>query len=148
MDIVLAPDVYVNASVALGSGPDKVIRRVLGDHKGESKSSEWVLQRVGAMLAALPSFKKEAVDSHVRLIRELVQVIKEDTTCHPDAWEEALVELAKAAAARRVITDHPDLLQKEASNGIEFVSTEAWLFEQSIPPPFPKDKAKVKSKSK
>jgi hypothetical protein len=138
MDIVLAPDVYVNASVALGSAPDQVVRRVLGDHKGESKSSEWVLQRVGAMLSAIPSFKKEAVESHLSLIRELVQVIiKEDTDRKPEAWEDALVALAKAAAVTRVVTDHPDLLEKESSQGIEFVSTETWLLEQTIPPPFP-----------
>jgi predicted nucleic acid-binding protein len=143
MDIVLAPDVFVNASVALGSPPDKVIRRVLGNHKGESKSSEWVLQRVAAMLSATPSFKKEAVETQLELIRGFVQVIvAEDGESKPDAWEEALVALAKAATARRVITDHPDLLQKESSNGIDFVSTEAWLLEQSIPPPFPTDTQK------
>ena len=38
VDIILAPDVYVNASVALGSPPEQVVRRVLGKHKGESKS--------------------------------------------------------------------------------------------------------------
>jgi hypothetical protein len=140
MDIVLAPDVYVNASVALGSAPDQVVRKVLGDHKGESKSSEWVLQRVGAMLAAIPSFKKEAIESHLRLIRELVQVVvKENADRKAEAWEDALVELAKVATAKRVVTDHPDLLEKGTSQGIEFVSTETWLFEQSLPPPFPKE---------
>jgi hypothetical protein len=145
MDIVLAPDVYVNASVALGSTPDKVIQRVLGGHKGESKSSEWVLQRVAAMLNAIPAFKKEAVETQLGLIREFVQVIlKEGDDSKPDAWEEALVALAKAAAVKRVITDHPDLLQKESSDGIEFISTEAWLIEQSIPPPFPANTQKDK----
>lgn len=137
MDIVLAPDVYVNASVALGTAPDKVVQRVLGKHKGESKTTEWVLQRVRNMLSAVPEFKGDAVDGQIGLIRGMVQVVETAEKHGPDAWEPALVSAAKKAGATRVVTDHPDLLQKESAGGIEFISTEAWLIEVSMPPPPP-----------
>ncbi len=137
MDIVLAPDVYVNASVALGSAPDQVVQRVLGEHKGESKTSEWVLARVAAMLSAIPEFKKDAITAQMELIRGLVQVVGNDQQHSLDDWQGALVALAKAANVKRVVTDHPDLLQKETSDDIEFISSEAWLVERSIPPPPP-----------
>jgi hypothetical protein len=38
-----------------------------------------------------------------------------------------------------VITDHPDLVDKEAS-GVEFMSTEAFLLELMTPPPPPPKK--------
>ena len=123
---VLAPDVYVNASVALGSPPDKVVQRVLGQHKGESKTTEWILERVRAMLAAVPSFKKEAVEAQISLIKDFVVVIDDSTTHDPGAWVEALVAAAKAANVRIVITDHPDLLQVGSKDDVEFLSTENW----------------------
>lgn len=137
MDIVLAPDVYVNASVALGSAPDKVVQRVLGKAAGQSKTSEWVLARITHMLGALPQFKGDAVQQQVELIRGMVQIVEAQGDFGPDAWEEALVATAKSAGASRVITDHPDLLKMEESEGVEFISPEAWLLELSIPPPPP-----------
>lgn len=137
VDIILAPDVYVNASVAPGTFPDRVVQRVLGAHRGESKATEWVLARVEHMLAAFPGFKREALEQHLALIRSLVQVVEGASDHPPDAWEKALVEGAKAAGAARVVTDHPDLLQLESSGGVEFVSSEAWLLEVTTPPPVP-----------
>ena len=138
MDVLLAPDVYVNASVAPGSPPDEVVQRILGKHKGESSTTEWILDRVAAMLAAVPSFKKEAVDPHLGLIKGLVKVVKPDGKHDANAWEDALAAAAKAAGAKRVITDHPDLLEKGSK--VEFISTEAWLLEQKMPPPPPPPK--------
>ncbi len=137
MDIILAPDVYVNASVAPGTTPDRVVQRVLGEHKGQSKASDWVLARVEDILEAIPEFRHEAVRRQMELIRSFVQVVPGVTGFHADAWEQALVASARAAGVQRVVTDHPDLLQKESSDGIEFVSTEAWLLEATMPPPLP-----------
>ncbi len=137
MDIMLAPDVYVNASVAPGTTPAHVVQRVLGHHKGETKATEWVLARTAAILAAIPEFRSEAVDGQIQLIREYVEVLKDAKEYPPDAWEQAMVASAKAAGAHRVVTDHPDLLQRENSDGIEFISTEAWLLEATTPPPVP-----------
>lgn len=137
VDIVLAPDVYVNASVALGSPPEQVVQRVLGKHRGQCGISDWVLQRVSQMLAAIPEFKEDAVTTQVELIRGLVRPVSVGGDFAPGAWEEALVALAKAAGASRVVTDHPDLLDKESVDGIEFLSTEAWLLEATTPPPMP-----------
>lgn len=137
MDIILAPDVFVNASVAPGTPPDRVVQRVLGKHKGESTVTEWVLGRVQAMLEAVPAFKREAVKGQVDLIRTFVKVLPGASDFAPEAWEKALVANAKAAGATRVVTDHPDLLRVESSQGIEFISTEAWLFEATQPPPMP-----------
>ncbi|MGD8858423.1 MAG: hypothetical protein PVI30_00325 [Myxococcales bacterium] len=137
MDILLAPDVYVNASVALGTPPDHVVQRVLGKHKGESKTSGWVLERVQHMLESVPEFKKEQVGQQLDLIRGLVEVIDVDGDFGPGDWQGALVAAAKAAGAQRVVTDHPDLLDKESSDGVEFLSTEAWLLEVTTPPPAP-----------
>lgn len=137
MDIILAPDVYVNASVAPGTSPDRVVQRVLGQHRGESKATEWVLARIGAMLAALPAFKQDAVQSQVDLIRSFVKVVPGAEDVPPDAWREGLVASAKAAGVERVITDHPDLLNADAFDGVEFVSTESWLLEVTTPPPVP-----------
>jgi hypothetical protein len=134
---MLAPDVYVNASVAPGTAPDYVVQRVLGRHKGESKATEWVLGRVAAILSSLPDFKADAVEGQVKLIRSFVQVVDPGGNFGPDAWEQALVAGARAAGAKRVITDHPDLLSRESSSGVEFISTEAWLVEATTPPPMP-----------
>jgi hypothetical protein len=141
VDIILAPDVYVNASVALGSPPEQVVRRVLGKHKGESKSTEWIMSRVKQMLRALPSFKGDAVDQQIALIKGLIQIVSTEGEFAPDAWKEALIAAAKAAGAKRVVTDHPDLLQIETADGIDFVPTEAWLVEVTTPPPAPPGKS-------
>jgi hypothetical protein len=50
---------------------------------------------------------------------------------------EALVSLAQAAGVVRVLTDHPDLLSSNTSSEIEFVSSDAWLREQTTRPPPP-----------
>lgn len=140
VDIILAPDVYVNASVAPGTPPDRVVQRVLGQHKGESKASEWVLARVESMLEAIPAFKHDAVRQQMALIRSFVQVTTSKDGKDgfgPDAWEPALVASAKAAGVKRVVTDHPDLVKKEMADGVEFISSEAWLLEATTPPPIP-----------
>jgi len=140
LDIILAPDVYVNASVALGSTPDKVVQRVLGQHKGESKTTNWILDRVRAMLGSIPAFKKEAVEDQIALIRQFVQVVEDPEEHGPGAWDDALVAAAKAAGVRMVLTDHPDLLALGSKDDVGFVSTENWLLELSIPPPVPAKK--------
>lgn len=137
IDVILAPDVYVNASVAPGTPPDSVVQRVLGQHRGESKASEWVLARVESMLGAIPQFRHEAVRQQVDLVRSLVKVLPGLTDFAPEAWEKALVATAKAAGVKRVITDHPDLLKAESASGVEFISCEAWLVEATLPPPLP-----------
>lgn len=137
MDILLAPDVYVNASVALGSAPDQVVQRVLGKHKGESRTTEWVLGRVRSMLAAVPEFKAEAVDGQIGLIRTLVQVVDAPGDRETEDWAQGLIAAAQGAGVSRVVTDHPDLLERESASGVEFLSTEAWLLEVSMPPPAP-----------
>ncbi len=137
MDILLAPDVYVNASVALGSPPEQVVQRVLGKHKGETGTSEWILGRVSHMLSAIPEFKEDAVAKQLELIRGLVKVLDVGGDYGPGDWQSALVATAKQAGAARVITDHPDLLEAGSSDGIEFLSTEAWLVEVTTPPPAP-----------
>jgi hypothetical protein len=134
---LLAPDVYVNASIALGSAPEKVAQKFLGDRKRPSRTTEWILATVQSMLSKLPEFKPERVDSQMTLIRSLVEVVDDADEYAGDAWEEALIAAAKTVAADRVITDHPDLLSKERTAGIEFISTEAWLIEASMPPPPP-----------
>jgi hypothetical protein len=133
-DVILAPDVLVNASVAPGTAPEQVVNRVLrGTQK--SKSSEWIVGRVAAMLGGIPAFKPEAIAQQVKTIRGFLDVV--DKRDYPaDAWKAALVAAAKAAAGKRVITDHPDLVDKE-SEGVEFISTEAWLVERTMPPPMP-----------
>ena len=137
LDVVLAPDVYVNASVALGSAPDQIVQRALGRTKGQTKTTEWVLARVRHMLSAVPEFKKEAVDQQMSLIRSLVEVIDLGEQFAPGEWERALIASAKKLDVRRVITDHPDLLERESKDGVEFVSTEAFLVELTMPPPAP-----------
>jgi hypothetical protein len=125
--VILGPDIYVNASVALGSPPEQVARRVLRAGKPAGAATEWIL----------PGFKDDAVDGQLQLIRGLVEMVNEKNQHPPEAWEEALVAAAKTAGVQRVVTDHPDLLQLETSQGIEFMSSEAWLLEAGTPPPPP-----------
>jgi len=136
VDVILAPDVYVNASVAPQSLPDQVVQRILGQHKGEGSTSAWILDRAAAMLVTLPNFKEEAVKAQMELIKTFVNVVEVPGDHGPDAWEGALVAAAEAAGAKRVITDHPDLVGKD-HDSVEFISSEAWLFEQKMPPPPP-----------
>lgn len=135
MDVVLAPDIYVNASVALGSSPERAVRRAFsGPHK--PKTSTWVMERVQSMLHALPEFRDEAVAQQMSTIRGLVEVVEQGDHFIED-WGEALVALAKAAGVGRVLTDHPDLLSSTNTRGVEFVSSDSWLGEQTSPPPPP-----------
>ncbi|MCB9596403.1 MAG: hypothetical protein H6719_27015 [Sandaracinaceae bacterium] len=137
MKILLAPDVYVNASVAgAGLAPAQVVDRVLGNKKARQKTTEWVLTTTSAMLAAHPSFKKEAVEPQMKLIRDLVDVVDSEEHDEHD-WAESLLAAARAAEVARVVTDHPDLADKDEIDGIEFVSSDAWMIEQTTPPPPP-----------
>ena len=136
MKILLAPDVYVNASVAgAGLAPAQVVDRVLGNKKARHKTTEWVLTTATAMLKAHPNFKTEAVDPQVQLIRDLVDLVEPED--HDEQWSSALVAAAKATGVDRVITDHPDLADKDEIDGIEFLSSDAWMIEQTTPPPPP-----------
>lgn len=138
VDIILAPDVFVNASVAPGTPPDMVVQRVLGKHRGQSKVSPWVLERTKAMLSSVPDFKAEAVEAQLGLIRSMVKEldgVAQDVP--PDAWADALLATARAAGVERVVTDHPDLLDRGDVEGIEFLSCESWLLEVTTPPPTP-----------
>ena len=137
MEILLAPDVYVNASVAgQGLAPEQVVNRALGNPKSRQKTTDWILDTTAAMLTAHPNFKEEAVEAQMKTIRGLVDVVKPDEFDAAD-WAEALVAAAKAAEVERVITDHPDLADKDEIDGIEFLSTDAWMIEQQTPPPPP-----------
>jgi hypothetical protein len=142
MDIVLGPDVYVNASVAPGTPPDKVVNRILGQKKAVAKASPWILDRVRAMLAATGVFKPDAVDKQIELIKGLVSIVDDPETFAPDAWAKALTALALQTGAKRVITDHPDLVESGGADGVEFISSEAWMLEQALPPPPPPVKPK------
>lgn len=137
VDIILAPDVYVNASVAPGTAPDRVVQRVLGRHKGESRSSDWVFARIESMLRAMPQFRDDAVKHQLALIRSYVELVPGVDGFAADAWEKALSATAKAAGVERVVTDHPDLLKLESADGVEFISSETWLLEATTPPPIP-----------
>ena len=136
MDVVLAPDIYVNASVSLGSPPEHIVRRALGG-ENRSKTSKWVLERVESMLLALPEFKASAVGPQMATIRDLVDVV-ETSDFYIEDWEPALIALAKAARVAHVVTDHPDLLAAKSRDGVEFVASEKWLVQQTTPPPPPK----------
>jgi hypothetical protein len=138
VNILLGPDVYVNASVAgTGLAPEQVVNRVLGNQKARQKTTRWILERAEAMLGAHPTFKKDAVEPQMRRIRELVDVVDLDRDYAAEAWQDALVASAKATGQKRVVTDHPDLADKTELQGIEFLSTDAWLIEQQTPPPPP-----------
>jgi hypothetical protein len=135
VDVIAAPDVFVNASVALGSPPEHAIRRVLGG-KTPAKTSKWVLGRTEAMLSVAPGFKADAVAAQMATITKLTEVVDEEDF-GPDDWKVALISAAKAAEVSRVLTDHPDLLELGSENGIDFVGTEDWLVERTMPPPSP-----------
>jgi len=135
MDVVLAPDIYVNASVALGSPPEHAVRRAFGG-PGKPKASSWVIERVESMLHAIPEFKSDAVTQQMTTIQSLVEVVETGEFFIED-WDKALVALAKAAGVGRVLTDHPDLLAFKTLEGVEFVSSDNWLGEQATPPPPP-----------
>jgi hypothetical protein len=135
MDVVLAPDIYVNASIAFGSPPERAVRRAFGGPV-KPKTSTWVMERVESMLHALPEFKDDAVAQQMTTIRGLVDVVPTKDFFIED-WNEALVALAKAAGVARVLTDHPDLLADKSIEGVEFVSSDDWLGEQVSPPPPP-----------
>lgn len=137
--VVLGPDIYVNASVALGSAPEQVARRVLRD-KATGAATEWILTRVRDMLVKVPGFKDDAVDDQLQLIRGLVHMVGDDKQHSPEAWKDALIAAAKKAGVKRVVTDHPDLLALETADGVEFMSSEAWLLEAATPPPPPTTK--------
>jgi len=136
MDVVLAPDIYVNASIALDSPPERAVRRVFGA-RSRPKASGWVIERIESMLHALPEFKDEAVAQQIGMIRGLVDLVETGEFFIED-WDKALVALAKAAGAGRVLTDHPDLLASQRVDGVEFISSERWLTEQMTPPPPPR----------
>lgn len=140
VDAVLAPDVYVNASVAgVGLPPERVASRFLGELRGQTRSTPWILKRVAEMLEAHPDFKRDAVRPQIQAIRDSLELVDDgsDDSLGADAWREAMVAAAKAAGVGRVVTDHPDLLSQESVDGVEFVSCEAWLLESSTPPPPP-----------
>lgn len=134
---LLGPDVLVNASVAPGTPPDQVVARVLGRDGGKAKTTTWVLAQVKAMLTALPEFKDEAIQPQLEAIAKLVEILPTEAVPSGE-WADALIASARVVGASRVITDHPDLLEKSDVEGIEFMSTEAWLLEQAMPPPPPK----------
>ena len=134
-DIILGPDVFVNASVALGSPPEHVVRRVLVPGK-KTKSSKWILDRIQGMLSNIDAFKKEAVDQQMGTIRPFVDIV-DDEERGPDDWQGALVAAAKAAGLTRVVTDHPDLADVAEAEGVVFLSSDAWLVEMTTPPPPP-----------
>ena len=136
MDVVLAPDIYVNASVALVSPPEHAVRRAFGG-PGKPKASRWVMERVESMLHAIPEFKDDSVAQQVATIRGLVDIVETGEFFIED-WDKALVALAKAAGVGRVLTDHPDLLASKKADGVEFVSSDNWLGEQATPPPPPR----------
>ena len=135
MDVVLAPDIYVNASIALGSPPEHAVRRAFGG-PGKPKASGWVMERVESMLRAIPEFKDGAVAQQMATLRSLVDVVPTEEFFIED-WDKALVALAKAAGVGKVLTDHPDLLASKTVGGVEFVSSDNWLGEQATPPPPP-----------
>lgn len=138
MNILLAPDVYVNASVAgAGLAPEQVVNRVLGNKKARQKTTAWVLERVRAMLLAHPAFKKDAIEPQMKLITDLVDVVDVKGSFGAESWKDALVASAKAAGVSRVVTDHPDLADQTEVEGVEFLSTDAWMIEQQTPPPPP-----------
>lgn len=142
VDILLAPDVFVNASVAAGTPPEHIARRVLGKPGSKPKSTRWVMTWTRALLSKAPGFKADAVDAQMKTIESLLEIVElQDKTPEGD-WVKGLVASAKAAGLKRVVTDHPDLADKTEVDGIAFVSSEAWLVEQTTPPPPPPPKKK------
>jgi hypothetical protein len=140
VDVLIGPDVFVNASVAPGTPPEQVARRVLGKPGKKPKTTTWVLKWIELLLAKTPGFKAESIKPQVDLIKGLVEVV--ETKTDETDWTKALVASAKAAGLKRVMTDHPDLADKTEVDGIQFLSTEAWLLEATTPPPPPPPKKK------
>ena len=137
LDIIPAPDVFVNASITQETAPDHVLRRLLSE-PGKVKSTEWILQRVASMLVATGHFKEDRVDEQMGLIRGLVDLVPLDAEFDGDDWAAALQAAATASGVSRVLTDHPDLLASDGGEGtVQYVSSEAWLVEQTTPPPMP-----------
>ncbi len=134
-DIILGPDIFVNASVALGSAPEHVVRRVLVPGS-KTKTSQWILDRISAMLTAVPAFKEDAVAAQMKTINQFVDIVEKEEHA-ADAWQDALLAAAKAAKITRVVTDHPDLADVTEVDGVEFLSSDAWLVEVTTPPPPP-----------
>lgn len=141
VDILIGPDVFVNASVAGGSPPEQLARRVLGKPQ-KPKTTAWVLGWVERLLAKAPGFKIESLKPQVDLIKGLVDVVDMLGKVDDADWTKGLVASAKAAGVKTVVTDHPDLADKAEVDGIRFLSTEAWLLEQTTPPPPPPPKKK------
>lgn len=140
VDILLGPDVFVNASVAAGTPPEHVARRVLGKPGAKPKSTRWVMTWIRALLTKTPGFKADAVDAQMKTIESLCEIVEvQDKTPEGD-WVKGLVASAKAARLKRVVTDHPDLADKTEVDGITFLSSDAWLVEQTTPPPPPPKK--------
>lgn len=140
MDILIAPDVFVNASVAGGSPPEQVARRLLGKPGPKPKTTRWVLKWVSTLLTKTPGFKAEQVSAQVTLIEGLVDIVEVPTEPAEGDWVQGLALSAKAAGYKRVITDHPDLADQKEVDGILFVSSDAWLIESTTPPPPPPPK--------
>ncbi len=141
MDALLAPDVFVNASVAPGSAPEQLARRVLGKPGQKVKTTGWVMTWVETILSKAPGFKAESVKGQVDLIKSLCEVTEVKGAPETD-WIKGLVASAKAVGCKRVITDHPDLADKTEVDGIQFLSSDAWLLEATTPPPPPPPKKK------
>lgn len=142
LDILLGPDVFVNASVAAGTPPEHIARRVLGKPGAKPKSTNWVMAWTRALLAKAPGFKADAVDAQMKTIEGLLDVVEVKEKTPEGDWVKGLVASAKAAGLKRVVTDHPDLADKTEVDGIAFLSSEAWLVEQTTPPPPPPPKKK------
>jgi len=136
VDVIPAPDIFVNASVTQETAPDHAIRRLLSE-PGKVKSTDWILGRVSAMLTASGQFVEERVTEQVELIRSFVEIVEVGGEFDEDDWGAALGAAASAAGVGRVMTDHPDLLAANETSEIDFVSSEAWLVEQTTPPPPP-----------
>lgn len=140
LDSLLAPDVFVNASVALGSAPEQVTRRVFGRPE-KPRTTPWVLRWIETLLAKTPDFKHEAVEAQMKTIRALCEVADMAAVKDESDWVKGLVASAKATGYKRVVTDHPDLADKAEVDGVFFLSSDAWLLEAQMPPP-PPPKAK------
>jgi hypothetical protein len=135
VSIVLGPDVFANASVAPGTDPDHVVQRTLGG-KRKVTVTPWILDTIRFLLGKVPAFKPEALDKQIELIKTLVNVADEKEKHDPAAWGPALAAAARLADTKTVVTDHPDLINK-TQDGIDFISTENFLVELSLPPPPP-----------
>src|SRR5260221_14602969 len=116
MNVVLGPDVFVNASVAPGSDPDKVALRALGGARSV-KATPWIIDQVRAMLSKVPQFKPDLVDQQLGRIRAVVEVLDDNTAHAAGAWAKALAAAAKLAGVPFVVTDHPDLIAQGAEAG-------------------------------